>query len=347
MLTPTLKSTSSPQAQPSEPDTTAGKKFKAEVATNEQASRPLLSDGGKQARAIFGEAATQLKENSGLKAELTQTGSQHISATSLMSRSAEKLEISLPAERVDGGWKAKVASREIGQSPQNLAAVRSDETGKWTIMPDKMEAAGQDFSRPKSYTKSVDNPVKGPYTASQGAEIATKMLNNIAHLEGEDLISAPPSLHPGGGVRAAENIMNAVIMTKGIPGQVYVYEVDGEPAAVMKGKMRDDLERSFHVNFVVSDPYVRGAGTAMLEKAVNLSLANGGAGTVTLEANSAGAADQYRKLGFEDYAPFRPSVWETDLKLDPSRSDQWKKVGDHYSYVGNRDQKNVTGLGQG
>ena len=89
MLTPTRKPTSSPQAQPSELDTTAGKEFKAEVATDEQASRPLLSDGGSQARAIFGEAAMQLKENSELKAKFTRIGSQHISATSLMSRSAE------------------------------------------------------------------------------------------------------------------------------------------------------------------------------------------------------------------------------------------------------------------
>jgi len=347
MQTPNLKSPASPQAQPPDLGGKPNKDLNANAQSDGPASRAEHSDGGKQTRAIFGEAAAQQTEHSRLKAELTETGSKHISATSLMSSTPEELEISLPAERVSGGWKAKVASRDNGQGTQNLAAVRSDETGKWTLMPDKMEAAGQPFSKPTTFTKTAYNPVKGPFTASQGAEIAAKMLANIAHLEGKDLLSADETSGARGSVVSAENIMKAFNTAKGLPGQVYVYELGGEPAALLKGKMRDDLDRSFHINLVVSDPYARGAGTAMIEKAVNVSLENGGNGLVTLEANSSAAREQYEKLGFERYTPFKPSVWETDMKLDPSQSDQWEKVGDQYLYTGAQDQNYVTSLGVG
>lgn len=347
MQTPTLKSNASPQAQSSDRNVKPEKKCQTKMTTNEQTTRLHHSDTRKAANIIFGETATLQNENGRMNTKFTKIGSQHISATSLMSRATEKLVISLPADRVNGGWKAKISSRENGQSTKNLAAVRSDETGKWTIMPDKMEAAGQIFSHTRRYTKSVDNPVQGPYTASQGAEIATKMLKNIGHLNGKDLVQAGSSFRRGGEVSSAETVMDAIKMTKGIPGQVFVYKVSGEPAALMKGKMRyNDIYNSFHVNFIVSDPYAREAGTALIEKAVNLSFQNGGDGTVTLEATTSGAVNQYKKLGFSPYSPFSPSMFASDLKLDPNRSDQWEKVGDQYTYVGARAQKYITEFGR-
>lgn len=345
MQTPPLRSTDAPQTQPSETIPKLHHKTTEDIGSKGQESRRNSHDGATQTSAIFDAAAGQQQGHRRSKHAFNESGSRHILATSLTSRTAEQLEIKLPAQRVEGGWKAKISARENSQITRNLVAVRSDETGLWTMMPDRIEAAGQSFSQPRSFTKSAFNPVQGPFTSDRGAEIAFRMLRNFSHLNGHELDPETPNRFSAGTADAAENVLKAVMMTKGIPGQVYVYEVGGEPAAILKGKMRDDVDRSFHVNFVVSDPYARGAGTAMLEKAVNVSLENGGGGTVTLEANTAGAVDQYQKLGFERYSPFSPSVFETDLKLDPRVSDQWEKVGDQYTYVGDRGLKYVTGLG--
>ncbi|WP_299593379.1 hypothetical protein [uncultured Tateyamaria sp.] len=141
MRAPEVKSTAPSPVQQITHDAPRVKKFRADLAPSEAAS-PKSQDGGRQQRAMFADATERHQGNRNLNTELTENGSKQISANSLMSRTAEKLEISLPAERVDRGWKAKVASRENGQGTQNLAAVRSDETGKWKLMPDKMQAAG-------------------------------------------------------------------------------------------------------------------------------------------------------------------------------------------------------------
>uniref|UniRef100_UPI002626EEE9 hypothetical protein n=1 Tax=uncultured Tateyamaria sp. TaxID=455651 RepID=UPI002626EEE9 len=141
MCAPEIKSAAPSPVQQAAPDVPKGKKFQANLASSE-ATSPKSSGGGRQQRAMFDDATQRHLQISNLNTELTKTGSKQISAHSLISRTAEKLEITLPAERVDGGWKAKVASRENSQGSTNLAAIRSDETGKWTIMPDKMEAEG-------------------------------------------------------------------------------------------------------------------------------------------------------------------------------------------------------------
>ncbi|WP_299593524.1 hypothetical protein [uncultured Tateyamaria sp.] len=74
MQTPNINSTTPSQAQQATPDSTPDKKFKARLATNEQASSSKPSVGGKQLREVYAEALKVLKNNNLLGARVSSNG---------------------------------------------------------------------------------------------------------------------------------------------------------------------------------------------------------------------------------------------------------------------------------
>lgn len=83
--------------------------------------------------------------------------------------------------------------------------------------------------------------------------------------------------------------------------------------------------RRIDIEALVTHPGTYGGGSLLIEHVVNLSEKTGGGGRVVLGANP-GWRDSFKAKGFADYSEFS----QRKLKLNPSRSDKWVKVGDEW-----------------
>jgi|GEM_PF-3149777 len=190
--------------------------------------------------------------------------------------------------------------------------------------------------------------------------MAQKMLDNIQHLQDppKDDVSNLGSIHA---------VMSAKVMLEGIADnanlteeeedddkldedEVHAYLVNDEPVGLMIGEQRENY---YYISDLVSDPYARGAGTALIEKAVNLS-AQETDGIVELSALSDEVVPHYEALGFvltDDTRNDEGGLEDLSMALEPEASDKWIRSDDgdqiQYKYAKNADDRYLTGFGEG
>ncbi|WP_282078275.1 hypothetical protein [Epibacterium ulvae] len=208
------------------------------------------------------------------------------------------------------------------------------------------------------YETSDKNPVKGPFSLEEGAKMAQKMLDNIQHLQDppKDDVSNLGSIQA---VMSAKTILEGIADPNLVEGEseadddyvseVYAYLVNDEPVGLMVGEQR---ETSYYIADIVSDPYARGAGTALIERAVDVSVKETD-GVLELWALDENVVPQYQSLGFEledDTRNEKGKLKDLNMTLQPEASDKWIRSDDgdqiQYKYAKNADDRYLTGFGK-
>lgn len=105
----------------------------------------------------------------------------------------------------------------------------------------------------------------------------------------------------------------------------FAYMIDGAPVALMilSGGMSPKLDE------LTAHPGAEGAGTIMVEHAVNWSQAQGKAGRLVLDSLNRKSTGFWTAMGFEKYAelPAQAADGGCKMRLNPAASDKWSSVG--------------------
>ncbi len=109
-----------------------------------------------------------------------------------------------------------------------------------------------------------------------------------------------------------------------VPEGTYAYKLGNQPVGMMK---LADKEDHTELTWLTTHPGVSGAGQSLVEKAANVSEANGHGGAVRLTSRDEAATRFYGSVGFRGD--------RSDMRLDPARSGLWNNNNGSWSLNAN------------